>query len=46
MPGEESLCMQYYRNGICSKGASCEHLHGIFCKVPAPSMLALAASQA
>ena len=34
MPRDETLCMQYYRNGTCSKGASCERLHGIYCKVP------------
>ena len=45
MPGDESLCMQYYRNGTCSKGASCERLHAIYCKVPAHSLLALASSR-
>lgn len=25
--------MQYHRSGSCSKGASCERLHGIYCKV-------------
>ena len=45
MPGEDNLCMQYYRNGTCSKGASCERLHGIYCKVPVHSLLALASSK-
>ena len=46
MSGDESLCMHYYRNGTCSKGASCERMHGIYCKVSAHSLLALAGSTA
>ena len=30
---EGDVCAQYCRNGTCSKGASCERLHGIYCKV-------------
>ena len=30
---EGDLCTLYCRNGTCSKGASCERLHGIYCKV-------------
>lgn len=30
---EGDLCAQYCREGTCSKGASCERLHGIYCKV-------------
>ena len=44
MPWVENLCMQYYRNGTCSKGASCERLHGIYCKVPCHSLLVTASS--
>ena len=42
MPGDETLCTQYYRDGTCSKGASCERLHGIYCKVPRRSLLVMA----
>ena len=31
--------MQYHRSGICSKGASCERLHGIYCKVSLQNLL-------
>ncbi len=44
VPWVENLCMQYYRNGTCSKGASCERLHGIYCKVPCHSLLVTASS--
>ena len=33
---EAGLCAQYCRDGTCSKGASCERLHGIYCKVMSP----------
>lgn len=33
LPDLGTLCTQYTQTGSCPKGASCNRVHGIFCKV-------------